>query len=626
MTAEISKVTELDFETIKSNLKDYFRRDDSPFRDWNFEGSGLNYLIDILAYNTHYNAVNAHVSMNESFLDSAQIRSNVVSRAKLIGYTPRSRRGAIASVNISFTRDSNSSATSLTLPQGSEFTTSFDNTTYRFTVLNDVEGTYNSTNNTFDFTNVSIVQGELKRLKFLVDTTNPTQKFLIDDENIDTSTLSVRVFDHASTTNSRTFLSSETFNIIESTSRVYFLTENFEGKYQIEFGDGFIGVKLESLNVVDLSYLSTNGRDANGASVFSFLNSNNTNFNSNVAGVSSLTTVQPASAGDERESIEAIRRTAPFSYIAQNRGVTTNDYEALIRENIPNIEALSIWGGQFNDPPIYGKVFVSAKPKDGLLLTDLQRNQIINYLETINVLTVKPEIVDPNYIFLFFDVFFKYNSSNTTLSQTQLESKVQNAIIDFNSNFLEDFDKIFRYSTFLAAIDNADESILNSFARIFVYKNFELVAGSRTPSTIDFKFPLFGDINSSESFISSTSWAFNNRQYFLADEPIAGDSENRRVYAYRLSSDLSQQIKTLPDVGILTPSTGKLSLEAIPSTFDTTIQITTRPDSYDIATIRNQLLSIDIAQTTVNGSSDSSVVSGTSGGTSYEAISRFRKQ
>lgn len=625
MSAEISKVTELDFENIKSNLKDYFQREDSPFRDWNFEGSGLNYLLDILAYNTHYNAVNAHVSMNESFLDSAQIRSNVVSRAKLIGYTPRSRRGAVARLNITFARNPASTVVNLTLPRGSRFTASFDDTTYVFTTLNDSEATYDSTIDGFQFSDVEINQGVLDRLRFLVDTSNPTQKYLIDDETIDTSTLIVRVFDHQQTTNATTFLPRESFNQIDSDSRVYFLSENFEGKYQVEFGDGTIGRKLENLNVVELVYLTTSGAEANGTNVFTFETSGDSVFASATnEEVISINTISSASGGDERESVESIRRTAPYAYIAQNRGVTTNDYEALIRENIPNIEALSIWGGQYNDPPIYGKVFLSAKPKDDLFLSSVQRQQILDYLESVNVLTVKPEIVDPNYIFLFFDVFFSYNRNRTTLSETQLESKVRNSIINFNSNFLEDFDKVFRYSNFLRAIDNSDEAILNSFARIFVLKTVDLVASNRTPFNVDFQFELFGDIDEKDSLISSSSWTFNNQDYFLADEPIEGETVNRRLFVYRLSNDLSTQIKVIPNAGILNIKTGRLALEPLPTTFNTQINITARPNSYDVATIRNQLLSIDLSRTTITGNSDPTVISSSSGGTNYQPISRFR--
>ena len=625
MSAEIAQVTDLDFDQIKNNLKEYFQRPDSPFKDWDFEGSGLNYLLDILAYNTHYNAINAHLAMNESFLDSAQVRSNVVSRAKLIGYTPRSRRGSIASLRIALQRSTVSDLTTLTLPRGATFSSSFGSDTFTFTTLNDTQGLYDPSIDAFVFNDVQISQGELKRLKFLVDGNRTNPRFLIDDETIDTSTLSVRVVDHRDTTNAVTYLPRESFVTIDGNSRVYFLSENFEGKYQVEFGDDTIGKKLDNQNIVELEFLSTRGREANGASRFSITSYNSIDVSNAVSGVVSITTQNPSRGGDERETTESIRRTAPYAYIAQNRGVTTNDYEALIRENIPDIEALSIWGGQYNDPPIYGKVFISAKPKDNLFLSSLQTQEILDYLSNLNVLTVKPEIVDPNYIFLAFDVFFKYNKNATTLSKTQLESRVRSAISEFNRNFLEDFDKVFRYSNFLGIIDGSNEAILNSFARIFVYKQVELIAANRTPFEVNFQMKLLGDIDSTDPFIESTGWKFNEQTYYLGDRTIEGSTTERRLFVYRLSDDLRTQITVIPDVGVLVPETGKLSIAALPTSFDTFIDITARPDSYDVPTVRNQLLSIDQGRTSVTGESDTTTGSGSSGGIEYDPVSRFRR-
>lgn len=619
--ANIAKVTELDFDTIKKNLKDYFNRPDSPFRDWDFQGSGLNYLLDILAYNTHYNAVNAHLSMNESFLDSAQLRSNVVSRAKLISYTPRSRRGARAVVKLDFARAEGGPET-LTLLRGTTFSTSIDGETYIFTTREDYETVFNTATNLYTFDRVTLVQGALVSRSYIVDSSVVNQRFKIDDENIDTSTMDVVVQDNSSTTAGTTYLNGDLFTSYDPESLVYFLSESYEGKYQIEFGDGIIGKKLNNLSIVNISFLSSAGEIPNGARLFKFIRTPNQATFAVNASLRNLETVEASYGGDERESIEDIRQVAPYTFIAQNRAVTNIDYQSLVKSNIPDVDAISVWGGQDNDPPIYGKVFISIKPNDAFLLTEAQREEVIAYLNRVKILTVKPEIVDPNYIYLFFDVFFKYNPNLTTLSRTQLESNVRNTIAEFNELTLGGFDKIFRYSKFLSAIDSTETSILNSFSRIYVYKTIELNVDNRLPLSLDFKLKMFGDINQKESIISSSSWKYNNQSVYFGDEPIENSETLRSIYVYRLSST-GEEIKIFSNIGTLNIFNGKITLEPIQTTFNSVVEISCIPDSYDIATIRNQLLTIDMKKVSISGDDEdfnSSVVSERS----YNPISRFR--
>lgn len=619
--ANIAKVTELDFDTIKKNLKDYFNRPDSPFRDWDFQGSGLNYLLDILAYNTHYNAVNAHLSMNESFLDSAQLRSNVVSKAKLISYTPRSRRGARAVVKLDFTRAAGGPET-LTLLRGTTFSTSIDGETYIFTTREDYETVFNTATNLYTFDRVTLVQGALVSRSYIVDSSVVNQRFKIDDENIDTSTMDVIVQDNSSTTSGTTYLNGDLFTSYDSESLVYFLSESYEGKYQIEFGDGIIGKKLNNLSIVNISFLSSAGEIPNGARLFKFIRTPNQATFAVNASLRNLETVEASYGGDERESIEDIRQVAPYTFIAQNRAVTNIDYQSLIKSNIPDVDAISVWGGQDNDPPIYGKVFISIKPNDAFLLTKAQKEEVIAYLNRVKILTVKPEIVDPNYIYLFFDVFFKYNPNLTTLSRTQLESNVRNTIGEFNELTLGGFDKIFRYSKFLSAIDATDRSILNSFSRTYVYKEFPLYANQSLPQSLNFKLKLFGDLNQEKSIISSTSWKYNNTDIFLADEPGPLFSNLRKIYAYRLSNR-GEKIKVFSDIGELNIETGLITTEVIPTTYDSVIQVSAIPDSYDIATIQNQLITIDLSLTSITGDIDDTFNTGSADKT-YDTVSRFR--
>lgn len=623
MATDIKKITELDFDNIKKNLKDYFNRPGSPFRDWDFEGSGLSYLLDVLAYNTHYNAVNAHLTMNESFLDSAQIRANVVSRAKAIGYTPRSRRGSRAVVKLTFSRPEGVTDESLILPRGTKFSTSLDGEQYIFSTREDYETTYNAIEEAFIFDAVTIVQGDIKTRNYLVNSAVQNQRFKIDDINIDTSTMEVTVKTHQNSSEERTFLNSELFTTYDSSTLAYFLTENYEGFYQIEFGNDLIGKKLDNLNLVTVTFLSSAGKLANGAKQFNFISTPSNIFDS-TATLDSLQLVESAYGGDERESSESVRQIAPNSFIAQNRTVTVNDFSALIRKNIPSIEAISIWGGQDNVPPVYGHVFISAKPKDTFYLTAEQKNEILNFLDTVKIVTIKPQIVDADYIYLYFDIFFKYNVKATSLSRTQLESNVRVALSNYSATSLSGFEKVFRYSNLLKTIDAADTAILNSYARTYVYKTLNLYSINALPSTLDFKMKIYGEVNQTEPMIMSTGWKFNNQTLYLADEPINGSSTERNVYAYTLAKNLKDKIKVFTSLGKLNVNTGLLTLSIIPTTLDSIIQVKTIPDSFDIATIRNQLISIDVNQTSITGDIDDSLNVGAVD-RNYDLVSRFRK-
>jgi hypothetical protein len=599
MKTNISNVTDLDFYTIKDNLIEHFKQEKSPFKDWDFKGSGLNYLLDVLAYNTHYNAVNAHVSMNETFLDSAQVRSNVVSSAKILGYTPRSNRGAKVVLNVEFSRLGDSNANVLILPRGSKFTAKIDNRVIIFTTLSEYISSYDENAGVFAFKNIIVNEGRMIRERFVVNSADLNKQYKIKEQTIDTSTLRVNVYPHDNTSDFEAFLDSSNFTTYTPESNVYFLTENYDGVYQIEFGDGIIGKALNNLQVIEIEYLATIERPENGNSISGFIFGGTTDseFNNIVADIENIRAVEAASGGRIRETLNEIRKNAPLSFVSQNRAVTVSDYETLIRKNVAGLDSISVWGGQDNDPPQFGKVFLSAKPNGALFLTELQKEEILEYLNTIKILTVKPEIVDPIYLFLYFDIIAKYNPALTTLTKSELENDIRKLIEEYNFETLGTFDKIFRYSNFLSIIDETDAAITNSFARVYCYQVLQLPARSRTPQKLNFKFELFGSTDQKESVISSTSWVFGGRELFLADEPIA-DSENRRIYAYTLTQS-GGQAKVFNDLGILNIKTGLLDLTPIPSTFDTSIQVSVIPNSYDINTIRDQLIAIDFSRTSI---------------------------
>jgi len=462
--------TELDFDQIKTNLKNHFKRTGSVFKDWDFEGSGLSSLLDVLAYNTHYNAVNAHMAMNESFLDSAQLRANVVSRAKLLGYTPTSKTASVATINITFTKQEESSADGYTLPRGTKFTSTIDNVTYTFQTISDTTVRLSDTNK-FVFENLKIYQGIRRTADYVVDNSS-YQKFVINHSDVDTSTLRVQVFPTLTTATPDTYTKFETFTNIDDTSKIYFLNENGEGYYDVTFGDGVLGKSLSPLDVVRLDYLTTAGAPANGATIFSYASGSN----DIIDGTGTPTLVLKSQGGEEKESLTSIKYNAPLTFISQNRAVTAEDYKTLIKQNISNVKDVAVWGGQDNDIPNFGEVNISIRPLDltQTTLTDNEKDRVEALLYDRKVIAIKPRLRDPLYTFLYAEVFFKYNSTLTTKTKEELITDVRRTITTFDSNNLNNFNGVFRFSTFLKAIDQTNVAILNSVARMYTTRILRL--------------------------------------------------------------------------------------------------------------------------------------------------------
>lgn len=612
-------VTELDFNEIKKNIKNYFiNKEGGEYSDWDFEGSGLNHLLDILAYNTHYNAILAHNSINESFLDSAQVRSNVVSRSKLLGYTPKSITAATASVSLTFPLSA-SNTNSYTLPSGTEFITQIDGTTYTF--ITQESYTASSVSGFFTFPDVRLIEGRKQRRLFDVDASQEKQVYTLTDNTADISTLKVKVYENQNLSESsiEVFSPFTTFTDIDENTPVYFPFENFNGNYVLEFGNGIIGKRLQSLNVLEFEYISTNGEVANGASVFTW--------NGTGASPSSITTTSSARGGSERESVESIRFNAPLSFISQNRAVTADDYRAILLRDFPTIQSISVWGGQDNDPPQYGKVFISIKETgtaDGEPLTELFKNQIVNSLSNEKVIAILPEVVDPEYTYLYFDILFKYNSNLTSSTKGQLQDSIRDFITRYSDDQLERYNNVFRYSNFLSQIDNLNVAILNTTIRVYLYKKLTLTSQTNVAQTVKFNQPLYDEKDKSLSLIDSDGWLSPTGQtIYLADEEIAGRDDIRNVYVYRKASD--SDVKVVNSVGTLTISTGELSVSSLPvatSENEKQIQIYVSPNSNDVAVRRNNLLTIDASRTNIIGEVDTIAVAGSSGASDYRTFSR----
>ena len=619
-------VTELDFDQIKRNLKNFLKQQ-TEFTDHDFEGSGLNTLLDVLAYNTHYNAMNAHYSLNEAFLDSAQIRGNVVTRAKLLGYTPRSILAPRATINLVVDLAGENAATqgatsSLVLPRGTKFTSTVSGESFNFVTLNNSTGTQSGTK--FTFSNVAIAEGTYKTLLYRVDNDIESQKFQLGDVDADTSTLRVRVQQNEQSLTHDVYAKFESLLNVDSTSQIYYLQENPSELFEIYFGDGVIGRKPVNNNIVTLDYVFTKGAEANGASIFNISgNLSNSGGTSLVNSTYTVTTLTNASGGTEKETMESVRFNAPLTFTSQNRAVTAEDYKAIILKSFSNISSISTWGGEDNDPVDFGSVYISIKPLTADVLTAEEKSQITdNVLKGKNIVSITPEIVDAAFTDLELDVFVKYNPNLTDRSSVDIQTLIKDVIADYNFNNLNKFDGVFRHSQLTKAIDSADPAILNSTVRPFMFQNVALnPTANANDHALTFAAPFYQAGNSTDFVLNSSAFLINNENHFFGDVPIDGSSE-RQVIIYKIVDDVN--ITTNPDVGRIDLDKGTLTLKGFAIDSATTVRLTLTPNSLDIAPKRNQLLRIDPARVTVTPQVDTITTAGSSGSIEYVTNSRLR--
>ena len=473
------QITNLDFGGIKASLKAFLSQQDT-LKDYNFDGSALSVLVDLLAYNTQYNAYYLNMVANEMFLDSAIQRSSVVSHAKLLNYIPQSAVAPKATVNITVNGVTTST---LTLPKFTSFISeAIDDVNYTFLTTDST--TVNVTANTAAFTNIVIAQGISSSYSFTYNsTTNPKQLFEIPDPTIDTSTLIVSVQESSSNVATVTYnLSTDYINLTPS-STVYFLEEGMNGKYNIYFGDGLLGKFLVNGNIVNLTYITTSGTSAFGANSFTAMSS--------IGGFSNtvVTSVISATQGSDKETIDSIKFTAPKAYAAQGRAVTKDDYIYLIQNNSTNlpIDSVSVWGGEENNPPVYGQIFCAVKPSGGYTLTQSQKEKLISeVIKPISVLTVVPTIVDPDYTYVKINTKVLYDAKKTTLTGNQIQSSVISAINAFSSTTLNTFNSVFKLPELISSIQTADPSIITNESTIKLQKKFYPRLNARTTYILDF--------------------------------------------------------------------------------------------------------------------------------------------
>ena len=603
-------VSELDFATIKDSIKAHFRSQ-SKYNDWDFNGSGLSILLDVLAYNTHYNAMVAHLSLNETFLDSAQIRGNVVSHAKLLGYVPRSLASSKAVLNVVVTPGV-TVANQATILRGTRFSTVVDQVSYYFVALESHVAPVSG--GKYTFTNIPVRQGTLKRMIYRVDTSLGNQKFEIPDANIDTSSMRVRLKANTESDSYSIYTQFTSLVNINENSQIYYLQETPQGLYEVYFGDGILGKKPTSNNIVEIGYVYTDGTVADGANLFTAVDS--------ISGYSTIavTVATDSYGGGVRESIESIRYNAPLTFTAQNRAVTADDYRAIVLKNVANVEAISVWGGEDDVVPNFGKVYISVKPIGAETLTSTEKTTILSsVLAGKNVVSITPILVDPDYTYLELDVFFKYNANLTDSALVELQTLVRQAVIAYNADDLLKFDGVFRHSKLLREIDNAEPSILNSAIRVFMYKEATPSNTNNNYFNLNFSGPIYQ--SSSDSFVLSTNaFLVGGIEHYFRDFVVEG-SYDRKIFMIKLVNGAVEKVK---EVGMLYAATGNITISGFITDANTPIRFTVIPNSNDIAPKRNQLLSIDLQEVVVVGENDTIAVAGSSGAVVYTTTSRHR--
>ena len=610
-------ITDLDFEDVSTSLKEYLKGQDT-LKDYNFEGSNLAILTDLLAYAAHTSAFNANMVASEMFLDTAQIRKNVVSRAKELGYTPSSRTAAKATFYLTVTSPTIGGVTpsNLTIGRGHEFTTVYDGTSYTFISLDNK--TITPTEGSFKFIELDVYQGRLTTDIYMFDGQVSNQRFPMLNSNIDTSTISINITSNNVVT---AWTRAGDLTSITSSSNVWYLQENDEGLFEVYFGDGIIGAGPKDGDRITISYLVTDTDHANGASVFSMATS--INGNSSVT----FTNTISASGGKDIETTDQIKFSASKFYTSQNRLVTVADYKAKLQDLYPGADSIAVWGGEDASPVQYGKVFVSIKPSQySNNLTTAEKSSLKTSLSDLSVLTVRPEVIDSEILQILISTSFKYDPTKTSQTNSALATLVKAAILSYDKNNLAGFDTLFRHSQLISSIDNAEQSLLSNITTIKLRKNHSVVVdGTKSTIKLDFGNKLYnphtdhnkvgGGVITSTGFFESG----DTKNYFFDDD---GSGNIRKYYA-----DEATRVYADNTAGTVDYGTGVISINTLTysstSNTDDSIDFTIIPNSNDVISVRNQLLDITASEISVTGVADTVASGETSAGVGYTTSSSY---
>jgi hypothetical protein len=598
-------ITSLDFDGIKNSLKDYLRGQ-SAFKDYDFEGSGLSIILDLLAANTHYQAFYANMVANEAFLDSAVTRASVVSLAKHLGYTPRSTKASRVQVNLNFGANASlvsaARSGSLFIPRGEIFLTSIGSNALVFMPLESHRLTVENGN--VVARNVTIYEGRLKTTTYVVNINNENQRYTIPSTNVDIDSIVVRV--QKSVSNSAgvidTWVRASDITNLDSESKVFFVQETTDNRYEIYFGDGVIGAALENGNLITIEYLITNGAAANGASSFTF--------GGNIGNVAPTITTSldtdgnptKSYGGSQPESVTSIRYYAPRNYQAQERAVTVDDYETLLaREYSDQADSFLVWGGEENDPPAYGRVYISLKPKNGTKLSDQEKLSIERtILGKRNLVSITPTVVNPDYVYINLDITVRYDPTKTVLGAAQMQSFVRQKVLEFEENELLRFGRSFRLSKLTAFINSSYAAFNSSTASFRVQKRVEPLLGRTLNYTVKFDNPIFHPIDGYPPIVSTSAFGHQDLNSTVIPKPTVTcymeDDGYGVIRIYRIVG--SDKITVRENAGTVDYAKGVISLSnftpqtVLPSNTNE-VNFFTKIDGDDVVARRNQIILFD---------------------------------
>ena len=589
-----TQLNNLDFANIKTALKEYMRAQ-TDFTDYDFEGSAITQILDVLAYNTYYTAFNTNMVVNELFLDSATLRDNVVSLAKQLGYTPKSVTAPKASVSMALTFSGTAPA-EVVIKAGSGFVTNYDGSLYRYILKENMR--VSVANSVATFTDIPIYEGSQIVTNTAVNSTSKSQRFIIDNSGVDIGTLNVRVFQAANSSIFKDYKQANNILDIGATDEVYFVSEIEDEKYEIFFGDGVLGKKLEDNNVVQMSYIVTNGTATNGAKTFTFNGLMEDENGATITlpfSISSISTTSVASGGADIETIDKIKYNAPKFYGSQNRAVTGNDYKAIVRNLYPATSDVIVFGGEDQVPPAYGKVFLSVKPTEATTLSSFTKNELTQELKKYTVASIRPEFVDPSILFLELTSNIYYTGTKTQLLPTEIATKASTAIVEYlKTSQTEKFNGKFRYSKFIGVIDNSDISINSNDTTVMMRKDFIAQINQSSYYEICYQNPFLKDCDN--PVVSSTGFTvfeFPTITSYLEDR-------NGKIVLYRLDPVSGDKILLDDSVGTINYEKGEIEMTnftILKGTFsDNRIELRVKPANKDIEVKREMYLDVDVSK------------------------------
>ena len=589
-----TQLNNLDFNEIKTALKDYMRAQ-SDFVDYDFEASALSQLLDVLAYNTYYTAFNTNMVVNELFLDSATLRDNVVSLAKQLGYSPKSITSPKAVIDFEVSFPNNPPAATI-LKAGSGFISNYDNTIYRFIVNEDVRAEV--VNGVASFSDIDLYEGSLVTTRTTVNTAQKSQRFRIENAAVDTNTLKVRVYQSTTSSVYDTYSLANNILDVGTDDKVFFINEMEDETYELFFGDGILGRKLENGEVVEISYVVTNGPATNGAKTFNF---NGILFDENDQAIvvpfniNNISTVENATGGADIESIAKIKYNAPKFYGSQNRAVTSSDYSAIVRNLYPAVSDIIVFGGEDQEPPAYGKVFIAVKPEEAASLSSYTKTQLGQQLRQYTVASVKPEFIDPSILYIEIDSSIYFDGSKTTLLPAQVAAKATSAVEEYlKSSSTEKFNGKFRYSKMIGVIDGSDRAVNSNSTSIMMRKDFYAQINSTSYYEICYQNAFLEDCDGPvASSTGMTVFEYPNYTTYLEDR--AG-----KMVLYRLDPTTGEKILLNDSIGDIDYAKGEIKLydfTILKGSFsDNRIELRVKPANKDIEVKREVYLDVDVSK------------------------------